>query len=116
MSMKLISVSSLLYYVTDIAKTREFYEAIGFQFDDKGDKVVTYVNWFSIELRESKDVKPSDGSGYAYIKVDSVEELQKRLASKGIKQQGEPTNVGGGVTELQVRDPDGYRLTFFQKK
>lgn len=114
--MKLISVSSLLYYVSDIDKTKEFYEALGFQFDTKADRVVTFLNWFSIEFRKAEGPAQANSGEYVYVKVDSVDEMKARLEAKGIKPAGEPKDVGGGVTELQVRDPDGYRLTFFQKK
>jgi len=114
--MKLISVSSLLYYVNDIDKSKEFYEAFGFHFDRDKDRVVTYLNWFSIELRKSDKPIDNDCGEYVYIKVDSVDEMKARLESKGIKLGGEPKDVGGGVRELQVRDPDGYRFTFFEKK
>lgn len=114
--LKLISVSSLLYYVQDVAKTKPFYETIGFQFEKKDDRVVTYLNWFSIEFRQAE--KPMDNAcgEVVYIKVSSLDELQAKLKTNGIKTDGEPQDVGGGVRELQVRDPDGYRLTFFEKK
>ncbi len=114
--MKLISVSSLLYYVKDINKTKEFYENLGFFFDKKADRVVTYLNWFSIEFQQADKEMTNDCGEFVYVKVDSVDEMLKRLESKDIKPEGEPKDVGGGVKELQVRDPDGYRLTFFEKK
>ncbi len=114
--MKLISVSSLLYYVKDIGKSQEFYEAVGFHFDRDKDRVVTYLNWFSIELREAKQPMSNDCGEFVYIKVDSVDEMKARLESKSIKPEGDPKDVGGGIKELQVRDPDGYRFTFFEKK
>ncbi len=114
--MKLISVSSLLYYVKDLEVTQKFYEDIGFHFDKDKDKVITYLNWFSIEFREQHEPTTNDCGEYVYVKVDSVDEMVERLKSKGITPEGEPKDVGGGVTELVVRDPDGYKLTFFQKK
>lgn len=114
--MKLISVSSLLYYVSDVAKTQKFYEDVGFHFDKSKEKVITYLNWFSIEFREKAGGGTNDSGEYVYIKVDSVDEMLDRLKSRGIQPEGEPQDVGGGVTELIVRDPDGYKLTFFQKK
>jgi len=114
--MKLISISSLLYYVKDIDKTKKFYEDLDFFFDKKTDRVVTYLNWFSIEFRQADKEMTNDCGEFVYVKVDSVDEMKARLESKGIKPESEPKDVGGGVKELQVRDPDGYRLTFFQKK
>jgi predicted enzyme related to lactoylglutathione lyase len=114
--MKLISISSLLYYVTDIDKTKQFYEDVGFIVENKSGKVITYLNWFSIEFRPAAKPVNSDCGELVYIKVDSVEEMQKRLLDKGINPDGEPQDVGGGVKELHVKDPDGYKLVFFQKK
>ena len=99
-----------------MAKTQEFYESLGFQFDRDKTRVVTYLNWFSIEFREAKQPADNNCGEFVYIKVDSIDELLEKLASKSIKPEGEPKDVGGGVTELQVKDPDGYNLTFFQKK
>lgn len=115
-AMKLISISSLTYYVSDIAKTKEFYEAVGFQFDRKADKVITYLNWFSIEFRQQEGPANNNCGEYVNIKVDSVDEMAERLQNKGIQPEGQPKDVGGGVRELLVRDPDGYKLVFFQKK
>ncbi len=114
--MKLISVSSLLYYVSDLEKTQKFYEDVGFHFDKGKDRVVTYLNWFSIEFRKRTETTNNDCGEYVYVKVDSVSEMLERLVSKGIEPEGEPQQVGGGVTELIVRDPDGYKLVFFEKK
>src|SRR5882762_1598002 len=114
--MKLISVSSLLYYVKDLAQTQEFYESLGFKFDRDTTRVVTYLNWFSIEFRQQEEETDNNSGEFVYVKVDSIDELLERLQEKGREPDGEPKEVGGGVTELQVRDPDGYRLTFFQKK
>ncbi len=114
--MKLISVSSLLYYVTDLQATKEFYEAIGFQFNNP-DKMITYLNWFSIEFRQADEPLDTKGCGeYVYIKVDKLEDMLARLQGKSIKAASDIKDVGGGVRELQVQDPDGYQLTFFDKK
>ncbi len=114
--LKLISVSSLLYYVQDLQKTQEFYEALGFHFDKSKDKVVTYINWFSIEFRQADKTTNNNSGEFVYIKVNDTAEMYKSLESKGIKPEGEPKDAPGGIKELQVRDPDGYGLTFFEKK
>lgn len=114
--MKLISVSSLLYYVKDTEVTQEFYEKLGFHFDKGKDKVITYLNWFSIEFRQQEKLGDNNCGEFVNIKVDSVEEMYERLKTKGIDSVGEPKDVGGGKKELHVRDPDGYNLIFFQKK
>jgi len=105
-----------LYYVKDTEATQEFYEKLGFHFDKGKDKVITYLNWFSIEFRKLENLSDNKCGEFVNIKVDNVDEMYERLKSSGIKPEGEPKDVGGGIKELFVRDPDGYNLIFFQKR
>jgi catechol 2,3-dioxygenase-like lactoylglutathione lyase family enzyme len=126
--MKVDSISGITCYVEDLSKTAEFYEAIGFRRGkEEPGRVTFYVNWFFVtfvaqdreddpELR--KEAKhPSKGSGlFTYIKVEDVEDFHKALLSKGMKPAGEPKVGLSGNREFVLRDPDGYKLTFFQRK
>ena len=42
--------------------------------------------------------------------------MNEKLKKNGINPEDEPQDVSGGVRELRVRDPDGYKLVFFEKK
>ncbi len=114
--MKIISVSSLLYYVSDPAKTQEFYEKLGFQFDKSKDTIITYVNWFSIEFRRTEGRTATNSGERVNIKVDNIDELYQRVQSNKIECEGGPKDIGGGVKEVTISDPDGYKLVFFSKK
>ena len=47
--MKVNSISGLTCYVEDLARTAEFYEAIGFRRGkEEPDRVTFYVNWFFV--------------------------------------------------------------------
>jgi hypothetical protein len=38
------------------------------------------------------------------------------VVAQGMKPEGEPERTPSGDWEFALRDPDGYRLVFFQKK
>jgi catechol 2,3-dioxygenase-like lactoylglutathione lyase family enzyme len=126
--MKVNSISGITCYVEDLSRTAEFYEAIGFRRGkEEPDRVTFYVNWFFVtfiaqdreddaELRKEAEL-PTKGSGlFVYIKVDDVEDFHRAVLSKGMKPVGEPKVRPSGNREFVLRDPDGYKLVFFQKK
>jgi catechol 2,3-dioxygenase-like lactoylglutathione lyase family enzyme len=126
--MKVNSISGITCYVKDLSKTGEFYEAIGFRRGkEEPDRTTFYVNWFFVtfiaqdqegdaELREEAEL-PTKGSGlYLYIKVDDVEDFHKAVVANGMKPVSEPQVRPSGNREFVLRDPDGYKLAFFQKK
>jgi predicted enzyme related to lactoylglutathione lyase len=126
--MKVNSISGITCYVEDLSRTAEFYETIGFRRGkEEPDRVTFYVNWFFVtfiaEDREDDAVLrkeaelPTKGSGlFLYIKVDDVEDFHKAVLSNGMKPDGEPIAQPSGSREFLLRDPDGYKLVFFQKK
>ena len=126
--MNVNSISGLTCYVKDLARTAEFYETIGFRRGkEEPDRVTFYVNWFFVtfvaqdreddaELRNEAEL-PNKGAGlFLYVKVDDVEDFHKAVLSKGMKPDGEPQARSSGTREFVLRDPDGYKLAFFQKK
>ena len=126
--MKVSSISGLTCYVKDLARTAEFYETIGFRRGkEEPDRATFYVNWFFVtfiaqdqeddpELRKEARL-PKRGSGlFLYIKVDDVEDFHKEVVAAGMKPDGEPEVKTSGNREFVLRDPDGYKLAFFQKK
>jgi catechol 2,3-dioxygenase-like lactoylglutathione lyase family enzyme len=126
--MKVNSISGITCYVRDLSRTADFYETIGFRRGkEEPDRVTFYVNWFFVtfiaqdreedtELRKEAEL-PSKGSGlFLYIKVDDVEDFHKAVLAKGMKPLGEPEVRPPGNREFILRDPDGYKLAFFQKK
>ena len=122
------SISGITCYVEDLARSAEFYEAIGFRRGkEEPGRATFYVNWFFVtfvaqdqeadaELRQEAE-QPAKGSGlYVYIKVDDVEDFHKAVVAAGMNPDGEPEKRPSGNREFVLRDPDGYKLVFFQKK
>jgi catechol 2,3-dioxygenase-like lactoylglutathione lyase family enzyme len=126
--MKPNSISGITCYVEDLSKTAQFYEALGFRRGkEEADRVTFYVNWFFMtfiaqdqeedpELRKDAEL-PAKGSGLLInLKVDDIEDFHKSAVKAGMKPTGEPEVRPSGNREFVLRDPDGYKLVFFQKK
>lgn len=111
----------------DTAKTAEFYEALGFQFNNREPGHVSIrLNQFWIDFHpQDKEDKPefqkeanyeTKGAGqFLYIKVEDVDEFYAGVLAKGLKPSSEPRDWPWGNREFALRDPDGYKLVFFQK-
>src|SRR5581483_5902899 len=110
--------------ITDPAKSREFYEALGFRFEREMDIVrngeLEATNYFFgigdresvLELTFNHDGRTYDlGSGYGHIAV-GVDDLQQQ----GIEPEREPYRVReGGSLICFVQDPDGYRVELIDR-
>ena len=126
-TMKMISVSGIVCYVKDTNKTAAFYDALGFEFDKREpDHLSIRLNWFWIDFHpQDKEDTPefqkeanleNKGAGqFLYIKVDNVDEWHQELLKKGLTPSSEPRDWPWGNREFIIRDPDGYKLVFFQK-
>ena len=112
--------------ITDPAKSRAFYEALGFafagDFDIVRDGQVEATNYFFslgdqesvLELTYNHDGRSYDlGSGYGHIAVgvDDLDSTLERLAQQGIEPERPPYSVREGGSRLCfVQDPDCYRI------
>ena len=112
--------------ITDPAKSRAFYEALGFRFERHMDIVrngeLEATNYFFgvgdqkavLELTYNHDGRTYDlGTGYGHIAlaVDDLDSTLAQLAGQGIEPEREPYRVREGGSRLCfVQDPDGYRI------
>jgi lactoylglutathione lyase len=117
--------------VTDPEKSRQFYEALGFEFERDMDIVrngeVEATNYFYslgdqrsvLELTYNHDGRTYDlGTGYGHIAlaVDDLQASLAALAQQGIEPEREPYRVReGGSLLCFVRDPDGYRIELIDR-
>jgi catechol 2,3-dioxygenase-like lactoylglutathione lyase family enzyme len=125
--MKLVSIAGIVCYVKNIKKTAAFYKTLGFKFEkDKPDYLSVRLNWFWIDFHpQDKEDKPdfqkeanlkNKGAGlFLYIKVDNVDAFYKGVVAKKLKPSSKPRDWPWGNREFVLRDPDGYKLVFFQK-
>jgi catechol 2,3-dioxygenase-like lactoylglutathione lyase family enzyme len=126
--MKVNSIAGINCYVQDVDRSAEFYETIGFRRGkEEPGRVTFYVNWFFVNLIGKDDEADEEfrrevkarqkGAGvFLYVKVDDVEAFHKDALANGLEPAGEPQKRASGNREFVLRDPDGYKLVFFQKK
>jgi len=118
--------------ITDPARSRAFYEALGFTFDRdmdivrNGEKEAT--NYFFslgasesvLELTYNHDGRTYElGTGYGHIAigVDDLDGTLARLGEQGIEPERPQYQVReGGSFLCLVRDPDGYRIAVIGRR
>ena len=117
--------------ITDPAKSRTFYEALGFTFSREMDIVRNgereATNYFFsigdqenvLELTLNHDGRTYDlGTGYGHIAVgvDDLAVTLAELSAQGIEAEREPYRVSeGGSLICFVRDPDDYRIELIDR-
>ena len=117
--------------ITDPAKSRTFYEALGFRFSNEMDIVRNgereATNYFFsigeqedvLELTLNHDGRTYDlGTGYGHIAVgvDDLAVTLAELSAQGIEAEREPYRVReGGSLICFVRDPDDYRIELIDR-
>ncbi|MFN8223198.1 MAG: VOC family protein [Gaiellales bacterium] len=117
--------------VTDPARSRSFYEALGMEFRRESDIVrdghheaTLYFYGFpgdeaELELTYNTDGRTYElGTGYGHIAigVDDLAATLAQLAGQGIHAEREPYRVReGGSLICFVGDPDGYRVELIDR-
>jgi len=118
--------------ITDPARSRSFYEALGFRFSREMDIVRNgereATNYFFslgdtenvLELTYNHDGRAYDlGTGYGHVAI-GVDDLDATLATlrddHGIEPERPPYQVSeGGSRICFVRDPDSYRIELIER-
>ena len=117
--------------ITDPAKSRAFYEALGLEFrrdmDIVRDGKTEATNYFfgvpgqeeELELTYNHDGRTYElGTGYGHVaySVDDLAETLAKLKEQGIEAEREPYRVReGGSLLCFVRDPDDYRIELIDR-
>jgi lactoylglutathione lyase len=115
-----------MYRITDPARSRAFYEALGFRFSRemdivRGGETEATNYFFSIGEQENvleltfnhdgRSYEPGSAYGHIAIGVDDLDETLRRLSEQGIEPEKPPYRVReGGSLLCFVRDPDSYRI------
>ena len=121
-----------MYRITEPARSRDFYEALGFEFRREMDIVrdgqTEATNYFfgmpgqeeELEFTYNHDGREYElGTGYGHIAI-GVEDLDgtlTRLGEQGIEPERPPYTVSEGGSRLCfVKDPDGYRVELIERR
>ncbi len=121
-----------MYRITDAAKSRAFYEALGLEFRRElpivRDGKFEATNYFfaapgqeeELELTFNHDGRSYEmGTGYGHIAlgVEDLDGTLTQLKEQGIEPEREPYRVREGGSRLCfVRDPDGYRIELIEQR
>jgi lactoylglutathione lyase len=117
--------------ITDPARSRAFYEALGFRFSSEMDIVregaLEATNYFFsiadqenvLELTFNHDGRSYDlGTAYGHIAigVEDLSDTLARLQEHGIEPERPPYQVREGGSRIAfVRDPDSYRVELVER-
>jgi catechol 2,3-dioxygenase-like lactoylglutathione lyase family enzyme len=112
---------SVLFFVSDLSKTAEFYQQVGFAVEKSEDAVRVKLNGVTLAFMDEKKVtidqeaqaRPRGLGLYFYFEVDKVDEFYKTLLDKKIKPSSTPKSWPWGKREFALRDPDRYKLIFY---
>lgn len=116
-------------YVKDVEASLSFYRTLGFEIEDNDGGVATVkcgsTRILLIAQETSKEQHESfqedafgepKGTGvYIYTEVGDIDDYYDQLKQSGIKPSTEPKDWPWGQREFVLRDPDTYKLVFYQK-
>ncbi len=116
------ALNSVLLYCQDIRRSAEFYERLGFSIGPEHDGVVlATVGAFTIHLLDQskavfqQDAPRDKGAGvFLRIEVSDIDQLHTEFLGKDLRPAGVPHDWPWGSREFAMKDPDGYRLVFWQ--
>jgi len=114
---------SNLYFVNDLEQTADFYKKLGFEIvssDDAvriklGDFTLAFMDEAKVQIDKEVGMEPRGLGVFTYVEVENVDELFRNVAENDIKPSSEPTSFPWGKREFAVKDPDGFKVIFYQK-
>ena len=120
-----MKVTNILLWTQENRLSEKFYKKLGFELTRTDDEIsVLSLNDFEIWLVNMRDEEKFAGDAlakdkgkgmYIYIQTDDVDDTYHRLIKNGITPATEPKDWHWGNREFIVKDPDGYKLCFWQK-
>ena len=118
-----MKVTNLLFWVQENRLSEKFYKKLGFEVIRSDDThSVVALQGFEIILVNMRDedtfakdaLSSTKGQGmYIYIRVEDIDAKYHELTSLHFEPT-EPKNWQWGNREFILKDPDGYKLCFWQ--
>ena len=119
-SAPLVGIAHVAFRVTNVAKSREFYQKLGveqsFEFNDPGKPPVSYMKVNDrqfIELYERKDDTQPLGLMHVCYEAADIEAVQKDYVQRDVKAP-EPKKARAGNMLFTLRDPENQVVEFTQ--
>lgn len=121
---RIMKITSVLLWVQENRVSEKFYKKLGFDIVRANDShSVMSLGGFELVLVNMRDeeefakdsMTAEKGRGmYIYISVDNVDAKHRELLDKGFQLATVPRNWSWGNREFILKDPDGYKLCFWQ--
>lgn len=120
-----MEITGLVLWTQDNTLSVKFYKKLGFEVVESNDRhTIVQLGAFTLYLVSMRDedefntdsLAANKGKGaYLYVHADDVDALHAELIAKGITPRTEPRDWDWGNREFVVKDPDGYKLCFWQR-
>ena len=117
-------LDSLLLYITGVAASAKFYRSLGFDITKEteemciarlGDFELHCHNQDSVRFKEESKVEPKGGGVFIYVAVANIDDYHRGLIEKGLNPSSAPRDWDWGNREFVIRDPDRYKIVFYEK-
>lgn len=123
------AVNQLGFYVKDTTTSVSFYKKLGFEVvsDDSAVAEVklgsTTLQFIAQDTAKTLDQsfqkdafgEPKGTGVYIYIEVEGINKYFNTLTEEDVTTSTEPRDWPWGTREFVVRDPDRYKLVFYEK-
>lgn len=114
-------IHSILYFVSDLERTAEFYEKLGFEVEKSNDAVKVKLGDFTLafmdeskmQINQEAGINPKGIGVFTYIEVGDINDHYKFVKENGITPSSEPKDWPWGKREFAIKDPDGYKIIFY---
>ncbi|MEL7421985.1 MAG: VOC family protein [Bacteroidota bacterium] len=112
------SHAATVFPVLDLERSLAFYtKGLGFELTFSWEEPVTYAVLkkggvsLHLSLIDDKDIQALP-TGLLYIFVYDVDKIYQRCREQGIAIKNPPALQDYGMTDFDIEDPDGHRITF----
>jgi catechol 2,3-dioxygenase-like lactoylglutathione lyase family enzyme len=95
---------------TDVARTVQFYQALGFSVDVHGDFVMTKRDDVELFLSLNPDHDPGRTAACVYLRVDDADALHKLWRAEGIEGLRPLRDTDYRMREFAITDPDNNMM------
>ncbi|MBI4175413.1 VOC family protein [Candidatus Berkelbacteria bacterium] len=125
--MQPVALNGLMLYVTSVAHTLAVYEKLGFTVIHRDSPTFGSVMLGEMLLQFQDKRNPSDpdfvaeamvepkgGGIFCYLQVEDIDGYYQAIIERGVVPTTKPRDWPSGNREFVVRDPDGYKLVFYQ--
>jgi catechol 2,3-dioxygenase-like lactoylglutathione lyase family enzyme len=119
-----MKITNLVLWVQENKLSEKFYKKLGFEVGQSDDShSILSLSGFALDLVNMRDeemfardsMSGDKGRGmYIYIRVDNVDDKYNELRAQGFTPTSEPKDWHWGNREFILKDPDGYKLCFWQ--